>query len=589
MKRLLAVILTLSLLLGVAPALSDVDYASDYETALTMARNDLTSAKGLGTAIDMLQQLGSYQLAKSYLQYLQPILDLTRDDANLESIRILIGLCERNSALVSDLETRGFPPCSEILGYIDTRILEAGGDYSTALERYAGMFILDAPDRMQRIVEILMSRTPAVTVISRTDTGEELSRETTEMKRGSEQVFAAPGFEGYALTADCPDRVTVTVDAMGGMNREEVVFVYRKLPDTVPVTVVYRTDAGRELARETVDVERGGSMTVEAKTFDGFDLASGAAKKVQVFADNMGKLSQAEVVFTYRALPAYAEVTVVCQDEGGNQLRTEIVRIDRGSSKTIRAASLDGYELTGTSSAKVTVDSKGNADKSRVVFKYKKIRPKVAVGDYVTFGHYPQKASGNDNTPIEWLVLDIQDGKALLISRYGLDAKPYHEKRTEITWQTCTLRTWLNETFLNTAFNAQERGTILLTHVDNGVNQGCSEWHTSGGSNTRDMVFLLSYAEASRYFGTKYSINSFSMKSRIAPTAYARLKGAFFATSFDTATGLAAGWWWLRSPGSGKRYAAYVSIDGSIKPNFVDFPTGCVRPALWVDLNANIF
>lgn len=29
---------------------------------------------------------------------------------------------------------------------------------------------------------------------------------------------------------------------------------------------------------------------------------------------------------------------------------------------------------------------------------------------------YPQTASGIDRTPIEWLVLDVQDGKALLLS-----------------------------------------------------------------------------------------------------------------------------------------------------------------------------
>ena len=46
-------------------------------------------------------------------------------------------------------------------------------------------------------------------------------------------------------------------------------------------------------------------------------------------------------------------------------------------------------------------------------------------GDYVIMGTYPQGENG-EVEPIEWLVLDVQDGNVLLISRYGLDAKPYN-------------------------------------------------------------------------------------------------------------------------------------------------------------------
>ena len=65
---------------------------------------------------------------------------------------------------------------------------------------------------------------------------------------------------------------------------------------------------------------------------------------------------------------------------------------------------------------------------------------RVTVGQSVTLGHYPQTAAGDDRTPIEWTVLDVRGGKALVISRYGLDAKPYHTEYTDVTWETCTLR-----------------------------------------------------------------------------------------------------------------------------------------------------
>lgn len=92
---------------------------------------------------------------------------------------------------------------------------------------------------------------------------------------------------------------------------------------------------------------------------------------------------------------------------------------------------------------------------------------KFAVGNYVSFGTYPQTKAGNDATPIDWLVLARDGNKALLISRYGLDAQPYNTTNNEITWETCTLRKWLNGTFYNKAFSSAEQVAILTTNVDN--------------------------------------------------------------------------------------------------------------------------
>ena len=49
------------------------------------------------------------------------------------------------------------------------------------------------------------------------------------------------------------------------------------------------------------------------------------------------------------------------------------------------------------------------------------------VGNIVAFGRYEQDNDlTNGPEPIEWIVLDVVDGektKALLLSKYGLDAK----------------------------------------------------------------------------------------------------------------------------------------------------------------------
>jgi len=210
------------------------------------------------------------------------------------------------------------------------------------------------------------------------------------------------------------------------------------------------------------------------------------------------------------------------------------------------------------------------------------------VGNYVTFGEYPQTTAGEDVTPIEWLVLARNGNKALLISRYGLDAQPYNTDYTSVTWETCTLRTWLNGTFYNKAFSSAEQAAILTTNVDNSKNQCYSGWSTSSGNNTQDKVFLLSYAEANKYFGVTYD-NSSNTKSRVAPTAYAIAQGAWTSYSNKTTDSTYAGWWWLRSPGTYQDYAAIVYFVGSLDFNYVDSDSGSVRPALWVNLESKIF
>ena len=213
---------------------------------------------------------------------------------------------------------------------------------------------------------------------------------------------------------------------------------------------------------------------------------------------------------------------------------------------------------------------------------------KFAVGNYVSFGTYPQTKAGNDATPIEWLVLARDGDKALLISRYGLDAQPYNTDYTSVTWETCTLRTWLNGTFYNKAFSSAEQAAILTTDVDNSKNQCYSGWSTNGGKNTQDKVFLLSYAEANKYFGVTYN-NSSNTKSRVAPTAYAIAQGTGKNSSYKTADGIDAGWWRLRSPGVSRYDAAYVSTDGSLYANRVNVGSGSVRPALWVNIEKEVF
>ena len=181
-------------------------------------------------------------------------------------------------------------------------------------------------------------------------------------------------------------------------------------------------------------------------------------------------------------------------------------------------------------------------------------------GDYITFGTYEQdNNTANGKEDIEWLVLAKENKRILIISKYALDAKPYNNKRENVTWETCTVRTWLNGTFLNEAFSEAEQSII---------------------QTTEDKIFLLSVNEANEYFA--------SDEARMCvPTAYAIANGARTIDDYKL-EGASTCWWWLRSPGLNQYYAANVGIGGGVisRGTHVRNDDGCVRPAMWIDLDA---
>lgn len=206
-----------------------------------------------------------------------------------------------------------------------------------------------------------------------------------------------------------------------------------------------------------------------------------------------------------------------------------------------------------------------------------KKKPALKVNDIVSFGSYEQDGLRQIGAePIEWVVLEVQENQALLLSRYALDSKPYNNTYGPVTWETCSLRNWLNDTFLNTAFTEAEKKQILLTEVDNSRTQGNSEWRISGGNNTKDFVFLLSYEESERYFNG-------SVDRVCLPTSYAVSQGADIRVHDDGIT--ESGWWWLRSPGEAQHHASFVNFDGTRYSNAVGNEYLSVRPALWISFD----
>lgn len=149
-------------------------------------------------------------------------------------------------------------------------------------------------------------------------------------------------------------------------------------------------------------------------------------------------------------------------------------------------------------------------------------------GDIIEFGTYNDKA-------IKWQILEANGSEIVVITKDCIFVKAYNEEYKNVTWETCTLRTWLNDNFYNDAFSDEEKSHIAEVTNSNSDN---IKFGTDGGKNTTDKVYLLSLDEAETYFS--------SDDDRIAD---------YNGESM---------WWWLRSPGPYQHNAAIVARNGAL-------------------------
>ena len=205
--------------------------------------------------------------------------------------------------------------------------------------------------------------------------------------------------------------------------------------------------------------------------------------------------------------------------------------------------------------------------------------------------------------PIKWRVLNVHGDDALLVADKGLDDQKYSNASARVTWETCTMRSWLNgydssvnrhgtdyssKNFINTAFTLSERSAIKTTEVvnDDNINYG-----TDGGNNTSDKIFLLSESEVynsstALSYGFIKNSSTHDEARRCKSSTYAKATGVHS----DTDTSYIGDCdWWLRSPGGNPSRAARVFRGGYVNyiGYLVHFGLIAVRPALHLDLSAS--
>ena len=236
----------------------------------------------------------------------------------------------------------------------------------------------------------------------------------------------------------------------------------------------------------------------------------------------------------------------------------------------------------------------------------------VNVGDIVKFGKYYQSSSKQKDA-VEWIVLAQKEDSVLLLSKYILDAKPYNDELVDVTWETCSLRKWLNGDFLKEAFSESEIENILDSKIKNPSNwfplraniggfKSNNEKFVSGGNNTIDKVFLLSWQEAIKYF-PEHPDSDDKIRYAQAATIFFHpkdikliakvlsgisAKGTAYAKENNLDQLEDCSTIWFRSPGNTQQMAVTNLLDDILyRPGCeVDDATNGVRPALWVKKEA---
>jgi hypothetical protein len=181
---------------------------------------------------------------------------------------------------------------------------------------------------------------------------------------------------------------------------------------------------------------------------------------------------------------------------------------------------------------------------------------------------------------IDWIVLDFEGSEVLLLTENALEnTRYYNDEFKAVTWAECSLKEYLNSQFLNELGESKE---AVIEKPHSNLN---NPWfNTSGGEDTEDKVFLLDLREVVEYFGDSGKLNNRQREE------------LYFSDQFDEAriaynTNSKACWWWLRSSGGNSNYAAVVNDDGAVHVggHSVYGGTGGVRPALWLNLESEIF
>ena len=244
----------------------------------------------------------------------------------------------------------------------------------------------------------------------------------------------------------------------------------------------------------------------------------------------------------------------------------------------------------------------------------------VPVAEKLLMGLYEQDNELSALEPIEWRILGVEDGKALVISEYILTRGAYFnpewikfkytywarsciaETNTYNYWGSLPkhpsryydgltpesvpqgwyaergpeadifyvhARYWCNEVFYKENFTEEERERILLSYLTNPDNP---RYGITGGEDTEDYVFFLSFEEMNEYMPEK---------------ADRKAKHTTYAYNQPIEYGDREPYYWMRSPGHNRISAMYVwgkygtmdYMGSDVGHNILGY-----RPSMWITI-----
>ena len=213
------------------------------------------------------------------------------------------------------------------------------------------------------------------------------------------------------------------------------------------------------------------------------------------------------------------------------------------------------------------------------------------IGQIIEFGSYEQDNNpGNGKEPIKWRVLATEEDRTLVVSDIALDTMAYEEdveswENPDLSWETASVRKWLNDDFFNEAFSEEEKDQILVVNLETN--------DKAGDHHTEDHVFLLSIDEVKKYFQSNQD-----MACRGSEYGLAKCDGATLEENGYV-------FWWLRDmikvyhPSESMKFGSLTLseaatviadtgvIDGTGEVSFGivgAYNNFMVRPAMWVQI-----
>lgn len=272
------------------------------------------------------------------------------------------------------------------------------------------------------------------------------------------------------------------------------------------------------------------------------------------------------------------------------------------------------YAVEATPSEVEPIPSYESERNKNLNIEYMADKTEFSVGDRVYLGKYEQdNDSLNGAEDIQWRILAIEDGQALLLSEYILDGLYYDLDYMEYVkreaesgngsllseyipegfdhfsenwgeslqseyildwldedigywyWKGSYVRAWLNEGFMGCAFSETEASNIQKNLCEDNKGSGNPNAATN---NTMDWIFLLSEDEIERYMPIKED-------RRALATSYALENGK----ASEQNNGYS--YWWLRV--AGRYEGESVGSEGHISHNSSQSRSG-IRPAMWYKL-----